>query len=84
MHFPGGLMRSPSVQLAAMVLAFALAVPAQSIKAQTGQWIAAWGTSQEVYGSTTVSNRTIRMFARVAIGGQALRIRLDNTFSPAR
>jgi len=76
-------MRSPSVQLAAMVLAFALAVPAQSIKAQTGQWIAAWGTSQEVYGSTTVSNRTIRMFARVAIGGQALRIRLDNTFSPA-
>ena len=76
-------MRSPSVQLAAMVLAFALGVPAQSIKAQTGQWIAAWGTSQEVYGSTTVSNRTIRMFARVAIGGQALRIRLDNTFSPA-
>ena len=54
-----------------------------SARAQTGNWIPAWGTSQEIYGSTTVGNRTVRMFARVSIGGQAVRVRLDNTFSPS-
>jgi lysophospholipase L1-like esterase len=76
-------MRMHSVQLAAMVLAFALIFPTSSTKAQTGQWRAAWATSQDVYGSTTLSNRTVRMFARVTIGGQAVRVRLDNAFSPA-
>lgn len=67
--------------IAALVVAFAALLPGR-IVAQTGRWIPAWGTSQDTYGTTTVSNRTVRMFARVSTGGQAVRIRLDNTFSP--
>lgn len=65
------------------VLAVVFTFSTTSTVAQTSRWIAAWGTSQEVYGTTTLNNRTVRMFARVSIGGQAVRVRLDNTFSPA-
>jgi len=76
-------MKRGSAQLGAAIFAFILATFTVPTVAQTSQWIAAWGTSQEVYGSTTLTNRTVRLFARVSIGGQAVRIRLDNTFSPA-
>jgi len=67
--------------IAALAVACAALLP-RTIVAQTGRWIPAWGTSQDTYGTTTLTNRTVRMFARVSIGGQSLRIRLDNTFSP--
>src|SRR6185503_10014374 len=73
------------ILLHAMIALFAAVWAAMlpgSLVAQTGRWIPAWGTSQDTYGTTTVSSRTVRMFARVSIGGQAVRIRLDNTFSP--
>src|SRR5215216_2060185 len=44
------------------------------------RWVTAWGTSQSAAGMDTVSNTTVRMIARVTISGQAVRIRLDNTF----
>src|SRR5258706_5092680 len=44
------------------------------------RWITAWGTSQNVLGMNAVSNTTVRMIARVTISGDAVRIRLDNTF----
>src|SRR5262245_17564085 len=46
----------------------------------SGRWITAWGTSQNGLGNTSVSNATVRMLARVTISGDAVRIRLDNTF----
>jgi lysophospholipase L1-like esterase len=46
----------------------------------SGTWITAWGTSQQGLGMTAVSNATVRMVARVTIPGDAVRIRLDNTF----
>ena len=46
----------------------------------SGTWITAWGTSQQGLGMTAVSNATVRMMARVTIPGDAVRIRLDNTF----
>src|SRR5215467_1372206 len=49
--------------------------------AQNGRtWVTAWGTSQQTLGETRVSNATVRMVARVTIPGDAIRIRLDNTF----
>jgi len=72
-----------SALLGSAVFGVILTISTVPAVAQTGRWIAAWGTSQELYGSTTLTNRTVRMFARVSIGGQAVRIRLDNTFSPA-
>jgi len=47
------------------------------------RWITAWGTSQNGPGMNAVSNTTVRMIARVTISGDAVRIRLDNTFGGA-
>ena len=44
------------------------------------RWITAWGTSQNQLGMDALSNTTVRMIARVTISGDAVRIRLDNTF----
>jgi lysophospholipase L1-like esterase len=44
------------------------------------RWITAWGSSQNGLGMTVVTNATVRMIARVTIGGDAVRIRLDNTY----
>jgi lysophospholipase L1-like esterase len=44
------------------------------------RWITAWSTSQQALGTTSLTNATVRMIARVTIGGDAIRIRLDNTF----
>src|SRR3954447_7357447 len=46
----------------------------------SGTWITAWGTSQQGLGMTAVSNATVRMIARVTIPGDAVRIRIDNSF----
>lgn len=43
-------------------------------------WVTAWGTSQQTLGDTRITNATVRMLARVTIPGDAVRIRLDNTF----
>jgi len=45
-----------------------------------GGWVTAWGTSQQPnVPPATVTNATVRQFARVTIPGQLIRIRLDNT-----
>ena len=46
----------------------------------SGSWITAWGTSQQTLGTATITNATVRMVARITIPGDAVRIRLDNTF----
>ena len=48
-----------------------------------GNWVTGWGTSQQALGMTAVSNATVRMIARITIPGDAVRIRLDNTYGPA-
>ena len=60
-----------------------LEAPAQQRATTSAKWVTAWSTSQQSLGMTTVSNATVRMVARVTASGQALRIRLDNTFGPA-
>ena len=45
------------------------------------RWVTAWGSSlQGPAPSTTVTNATVRMIARVTIPGDAVRVRIDNTF----
>ena len=44
-------------------------------------WVTAWGSSmQGPAPSTTVTNATVRMIARVTLPGDAVRVRIDNTF----
>ena len=46
----------------------------------SARWIAAWGSSQQTLGTTTITDATVRMIARVTVSGEAVRIRLDNTY----
>ena len=55
--------------------------PGAAARQRSGErWITAWGSSQQELGTTVVTNATVRMIARVTIGGDAVRIRLDNTY----
>lgn len=61
----------------------ALWISAPMAAAQTGstrQWVTSWTTSQQALGEATISNATVRMIARSTIAGDAVRVRLDNTF----
>ena len=44
------------------------------------RWVTAWATSQQDLGPDGISNATVRMIARVTAAGEAVRIRLDNTY----
>ena len=49
-------------------------------RAASGTWITAWGTSQNGLATNPITNATVRMIGRVTIPGDAVRVRLDNTF----
>src|SRR5947207_2398622 len=49
-------------------------------KPPAATWITAWGSSHQVLGTAVLSNATVRMIARSTIGGEAVRVRLDNAF----
>jgi lysophospholipase L1-like esterase len=66
----------------AVLFATVSAAPAQQ-RAAPVRWITAWATSQQGPGTNVVTNATVRMMARVTIAGEAVRIRLDNTFGTA-
>ncbi|WP_119681586.1 GDSL-type esterase/lipase family protein [Indioceanicola profundi] len=45
-----------------------------------GEWVTAWGTSYQRTSTTTLTDATIRMIVRPTLGGDRIRIRIDNTF----
>jgi lysophospholipase L1-like esterase len=45
-----------------------------------GRWRTAWATSQQGLGTANISNTTVRLIARTTIGGDAVRLRFDNTY----
>ena len=67
------------VATARAVLVVSAIVAAQQPPA-ADRLITAWATSQAGLGTTVVTNTTVRMIARVTASGEAVRIRLDNTF----
>jgi lysophospholipase L1-like esterase len=66
--------------LGSLVLALALSGAAAQ---NAPDWVAAWATSQQRLGMDRISDATVRMIARVTLPGDAIRIRLDNTFGTA-
>jgi lysophospholipase L1-like esterase len=70
-------MRSAGVIILLGLTFAASPAPAQQSK---GRWVTAWSTSQQVLGEDQISNATVRMLARVTVPGEAIRVRLDNTF----
>jgi lysophospholipase L1-like esterase len=68
---------------AALALLLESGTPARQQPPAATRWVTAWGTSQQGLGQTSVTNTTVRMIARVTVSGEAMRIRLDNTFGTA-
>lgn len=75
------LMRIASAGTLALLLQSAAGARQQPPAAE--RWITAWSTSQQGLGMDSVTNTTVRMIARVTLSGDAVRIRLDNTFGAA-
>jgi lysophospholipase L1-like esterase len=76
---------SRGIRLAVVLfLALALGHEAQA-KSRKGQWVAAWGTSQQglAPATETITNGTVRMIVRPTLSGAFVRVRIDNTFGTA-
>jgi lysophospholipase L1-like esterase len=73
-------LRSRTACIAVLAALLGSAVAARQAPPAAGRWITAWGSSQQGLGTTALTNTTVRMIARVTIAGDAVRIRLDNTF----
>ncbi len=71
------------VLVAALALLLESGTTARQQPPAAARWIAAWGTSQQSIGPDAVTNTTVRMIARITASGEAVRIRLDNTFGTA-
>jgi lysophospholipase L1-like esterase len=70
----------PLLAVIAAVVAFGAAPGASAQETEGARWVTAWATSQQGLGTTTITNATVRMIARVTVGGESVRVRLDNTF----
>lgn len=72
-----------------LVAALAGSMPALAHKdgdrgKDSAHWVTAWGTSQQPNTTAVVvTNASVRLIARVTVPGDAVRIRLDNTFASA-
>lgn len=74
------LFRKRSSGARAMCLAV-LAVLAQTVSAQSADWLGAWATSQsDAVNGFRVKDQTLREVVTVSTQGQALRVRLNNRF----
>lgn len=67
---------------ALMAVLFGWTLTAQQPPA-SARWVTAWSTSQQGLGANAVTNTTVRLIARVTVSGEAVRIRIDNTFGTA-
>ena len=47
-------------------------------------WVGTWATTPAPAEGVAFSNQTLRMNARVSIGGHTLRVRLSNAYGTAR
>ena len=74
-----------SAPLAVIVVTCGLLIAAgqTAVQSAAAQWVTAWATSQQVLGTTVISNATVRLMARVTAPGHSIRVRLDNTFGTA-
>lgn len=74
------LLSSPwAITLLAVLTSGGLGMATQQLPSGA-RWFTAWSTAQNGLGDKTITNVTVRLVARVTIPGEAVRIRLDNTY----
>ena len=86
------LLRRPVAAAAALALTLAAgalatasaaaSAPADRAKPAAGSWFTSWAESQQDLAPTNLSDQSVRMITHLSEGGQAVRIRIQNTFSP--
>ncbi len=64
----------------ALAATFGSPVAGRAQSPASTRWLTAWGTSQQTVATAALTNTTVRLNARVTIGGDAVRIRLDNAY----
>lgn len=69
-----------AVALSAIIGSLLLGSGGAAQQPSPAKWLTAWAASQNGLGMTAVTNATVRMIARVTLSGDAVRIRLDNTY----
>jgi lysophospholipase L1-like esterase len=84
----GGDMTDAARGVGVLIFAACAALAASTLPGRAQQpaperWVTAWGTSMQALGTNAVTNATVRLVARVTVAGDAVRIRLDNTFGQA-
>jgi lysophospholipase L1-like esterase len=73
----------PLVAVAALMLSTGPELDGLQTQPGGARWRTAWATAQQTAGTATITNSTVRLVARVTIGGESVRIRLDNTYGKA-
>lgn len=74
------LFRAPILGVLVLLVGSGILAVEQGQGPASARWVTAWGSSQQTLGATAITNATVRMIARVTISGEAVRIRLDNTY----
>jgi lysophospholipase L1-like esterase len=75
-----GLMGFTPVRAFALLL-FCLCGAADALAQDNAPaWVTSWSTSQQGLSKAPVDNATLRLIARVTLPGEAVRVRLDNSF----
>ena len=66
----------------ALVFAAVSCIGPASVMAQNSPpgWVTSWSTSQQGLAQQPVANATLRLITRVTLPGDAVRVRLDNSF----
>ena len=72
-----------SATFSAFLVAIALLAGAMPARSAAGDWVTAWSSAQQALGEARLSNATVRLFARITLPGDQLRVRLDNSFGQA-
>ena len=66
----------------ALVFTAVCCIGPASVMAQNSPpgWVTSWSTSQQGLAQQPVANATLRLITRVTLPGDAVRVRLDNSF----
>src|SRR5580704_8407035 len=77
----GAVARTAPVGLAVCLVVFFTLGVSGGAQEKKGHWVVAWTTSMVgLAQNVTLTNATVRMIVRPTLQGNAVRIRLDNTF----
>ncbi|HZD01457.1 MAG TPA: SGNH/GDSL hydrolase family protein [Actinomycetes bacterium] len=71
-------MRYLTLSVAAILLIVGVGLRGPADAKTEGQWVTAWGSSQQSLSTNTLTNATVRMLARSTVAGDRVRVKLEH------